>query len=99
MRALYWQRPTAAQQSAAGLCAEDFPAPEVGLWPENWPPIQLFLRISTQWRVGAGGAVGLDYNVLFHELDRAKLGDDAYDDLFAAIQLIEQTALEELYKE
>lgn len=70
----------------------------VELWPENWPAIQLFNRVSTQWRVGANGPVGLDYNVIFHELDRKGLADDDYDDLMASIRVIESTALEEIHK-
>jgi hypothetical protein len=58
----------------------------------------LFNRLSSQWRIGAGGPIGLDYNVLFHELDRMNLDADAYDDLFAAVRVIEGTALDMLHK-
>lgn len=81
-----------------GLTPDDYPPPSVELWPENWPPIQLFNRLSSQWRIGAGGPIGLDYNVLFHELDRMKLGEDAYDDLFAAVRVIESAALDQLHQ-
>lgn len=56
----------------------------------------LFLRVQTQWRVGVSGAVGLDYNVVLHLLDRMQLDADAYDELLDAIRVMEMTALEEM---
>lgn len=64
------------------------------MWPENWPPIELFTHHCTQWRVGAGGPVGLDYGVIFHELDRAGVAGDAFDEMMASIRVIESAALE-----
>ena len=35
------------------------------VWPENWPAVQLFMELGTQWRVAAGmgglAYLGLDY--------------------------------------
>ena len=31
------------------------------VWQENWPAVEMFLRLETQWRVGMGGPTGLDY--------------------------------------
>ena len=42
--------------------------------------------------------MGLDYNVLFHEMDRMGLEPEAYDDLFASVRVIEGVALDELHK-
>lgn len=97
-RALYWKAPSADEIAPLGLTLEDYPPPSAEIWPENWPAIQLFTRIASQWRVGAGGPTGLDYLVLFHELDRMNLEPDAYDGLFAQIRVIESTALEEMHK-
>jgi hypothetical protein len=72
---------------------EDFAPPECELWPENWPAIQLFTQVSTQWRMGSSGPIGLDYNVVFHELDRMALERDAYDDLMGSIRVVEGVAL------
>lgn len=99
MRALYWKPPTPEELEPYGLTLDDYPPPEVELWPENWPPIQLFTRYSTQWRVGMNGPIGLDYTVIFHDLDRRGLTDDEYDDLMASIRVIETVALEELHKD
>ena len=68
------------------------------LWPENWPPIQLFTRNCTQWRVGMAGPVGLDYTVIYHELDRTGVKGDDFEDMMWAIRVIEAAALEQLNK-
>jgi hypothetical protein len=99
--------PTPEDLSNAGLEPEDCTTPNADgvyydlgdkawrcqIWEENWPALQLYLRLHTQWRVGFNGAVGLDYNVLFHELDRMGMERDAYDDLFGSIRVIEETML------
>lgn len=94
VKALYWRRPTAAELGDFGVTPEDFPEPHIDLWPENWPPIQLFTRNCTQWRVGMAGPVGLDYGVIFHELDRQGVTGDDYDDMMGCIRIIETAALE-----
>jgi len=71
----------------------------VALWTENAPPLALFSRYSTQWRVGPSGAVGLDYTVFFHELDRKGVSGIAYDEMMDALRVIESAALEELHRE
>ena len=37
---------------------------EVELYPENILPMQVFFAMQTQWRIGMGGATGLDYTAL-----------------------------------
>lgn len=69
------------------------------LWPENVRAVNLFADLSTQWRVGPGGVVGLDYNVLLHELDRMGLEKDEYDELLDDIRAMEVAALEEMRRE
>lgn len=94
MQALYWKRPTAADLGDFGVCPEDFPEPHVDLWPENWPPLQLFIHHCTQWRLGAAGPVGLDYGVIFHELDRSRITGDDFEDTMNCIRIIESAAIE-----
>ena len=93
VQALYWRPPDADEAATFGLTPDDYEPPTVNLWPENWPPVELFMQLHTQWRTGPGGAVGLDYGVVFHELDRRDLSRDEYDELMAAIRIIESTAL------
>ena len=97
--ALYWKRPTAAEVAEFGCRPEDYPEPDVQAWPEAWPSIQLFARNSTQWRVGMGGPVGLDYGVIHHELDRMALAPDEYEQTLAYLRVIEQAALEQIHKD
>lgn len=83
--------------AAIGLTRDDFAADDnVGIWPENWDAFNLFTQVMTQWRAGPGGAYGMDYNVLFHELDRMNLESERYDELFGEIRVMEFAALEEM---
>lgn len=84
---------------ALGLTVDDYPPPEVDLWPENAGPVGLFSRIATQWRTGASGVVGLDYLVVFHELDRLKLDRTTYDDYMASIRVIEDKAMRLMHED
>ena len=34
------------------------------VWEENWPAIEMFLRIQTQWRTSMNGLIGLDYKAV-----------------------------------
>ncbi|WP_244439056.1 DUF1799 domain-containing protein [Stenotrophomonas indicatrix] len=59
-------------------------------------PIEIFSRVSTQWRVGAGGPIGLDYNVVYQELQREVLIPEKYDEVMAGIRIIERAALQHM---
>jgi hypothetical protein len=111
-QALYWEKPSPDQ--LGGFTPEDYASPEqrrtgiyydlelkdwfFDLWEENWPPLQLYIQLQTQWRVGMAGPYGLDYNVVFHELDRKGLDGEAYDDMLAAMRVVEEVALKALTK-
>lgn len=58
----------------------------------------LFNYMRTQWRIGPGGACGLDYVVLHQKMDRLNLSPDDYDDLEGDIQVMEVAALNEMHK-
>lgn len=66
---------------------------EVEVWPDNWRAFTLFCDLQTQWRVGMGGATGLDYTALYPLLDRVAQSSDEWDDLFSDIRLLEREAL------
>ena len=70
----------------------------IDIWPDNWDAVILFDAISTQWRVGAYGPTGLDYNVLYHKLDRMNLSAPEYDDMELCISTLESAALETMRK-
>lgn len=67
--------------------ANDFP-----VWEENWPAVQLFLAVNTQWIfAGMGAVVGLNYQSVDFvlKLYRYKKRDEIFTDL----QLIERGCL------
>ena len=68
-------------------------AQEFEVWPENMPAVNLFCRISTQWRSLGMGPSGLDYGVLFACLGRMHLSEQAHDWLFDDVRVIEAEAL------
>lgn len=99
MEALYWKRPTAAAAAEIGCKPEDYIEPDVEVWEESWAAVQLFSRFSTQWRIGAGGPVGLDYGVIQHELSRSGIAGDDYTETMARLRVIEQAALDQIHKD
>lgn len=92
-RALFGSRPDAAVLGAFGLRESDFERETIGVWPCNQRAVDLFLSIQTQWRMGPGGAVGLDYGVLYHKLDRMDLSPREYDRIEDQVRTIEFEAL------
>ena len=83
-----------AGPSLAGIAALIQAAPPYEVWPENMPAINLYSRIYTQWRTGGMGRVlGLDYNVLFHCMDKLKLSEQDYEWMFDDIRSIESAAI------
>ena len=76
-----------------GMTLEEASGPPIAVWPDNWQAFKLFSSISTQWRAGMSGATGLDYNPLFHRMDRMKLTDPEYEELFSDVQTMEDEAL------
>ena len=85
---------------AAGYEPEDFDVDIFEVWPENWPQFNLFCAVQTQWRVGMGGATGLDYTAVFATMDRLHMDktDAERDAMFCDLQAMERIALEEMTK-
>lgn len=80
------------------MSPEDFAQDELEIWPDNWRAVELFAAVRTQWRVGAGGPHGLDYNVVDRRIDRMGLSDEERAELEESIQVMEFAALEVLNK-
>tara|TARA_R100000781_G_scaffold26209_1_gene19309 strand:- start:2552 stop:2794 length:243 start_codon:yes stop_codon:yes gene_type:complete len=73
------------------------PEKDFEVWQENWPAVELFLRVQTQWRTSMGGVTGLDYASV---ISTAKLYE--VPDLPAVLedlQVIEVTVMTALNKE
>lgn len=79
--------------AAAGLTEADLEADAIEVWPEHYEVFMVFRSIQTQWRMGMGGPTGLDYNVLYHKLDRMNLSKDEYEQMEVDIQVMEHAAL------
>lgn len=59
---------------------------------DAWPAVNMFLRVQTQWRVGMGGVIGLDYGAVrwLFELEQVSEPAELLDDL----QVIEAKVVE-----
>lgn len=68
------------------------------MWPENWPIVQLFFSMSTQWRIGMSGETGLIYEALYPLLDRRYQGEE-WDQAFSDLQEMERSALDAMRDE
>ena len=66
------------------------------VYRENWEAVMLFLKVQTQWRVGMGGIIGLDYTSV---IEMIKLYTDKPIDLMENIQVIEASILKTISKE
>jgi ribosomal protein S18 acetylase RimI-like enzyme len=98
----YWAGERVVDETADDLKAFGAPAAVVEstetkedrfeVFPENWRAIALFRRASTQWIVGVGGAVGLNYQSLSFLFKIYKVKNRRR--MFEKIQDIEAGALE-----
>lgn len=93
---MYERLPENDEPDAFGLTRADFTRDDVVVWPENWDTYVLFASLQTQWRAGGFGLIGLDYNTLFHKMDRMKLSAEDYEQLEADIRVMEYAALAEM---
>lgn len=78
----------------AGHFVED----EQDVWPENWPALELFSALATQWRVGMSGATGLDYAAVAATLTMLQIDPDDHPERLREIQIMERAALETMNK-
>lgn len=85
--------PSEAEIRAAGFAPEDYEDDYFDVWPENWPAVRLFISIGNQWRGGNGLPIALDYGVLFHRLDRMRLSEDEYEQMFRDVKALEAGAI------
>lgn len=90
---MFTQAPSEQELAIAGVTLDDYEEEAVEVWPENRSAYMLFAQLQTQWRIGMGGATGLDYNTLYHKMDRMKLEPDEYDELEDDIRTMEFAAL------
>ena len=93
---MYARTPDESELAGLGLSLADFGDDTVEVWEENEPAISLFGSISTQWRAGPGGPIGLDYGVMFYRMDRMGLTAGEHEQLFQDMRIVESEALSEM---
>lgn len=49
---------------AFGLTKDDMPDEIIEVYPDNWNSFLIFDGMSTQWRAGFNGPIGLDYSAI-----------------------------------
>lgn len=50
--------------AALGIVMPEQPREDFEVWEENWPVVEMFLRVQTQWRTTMSGVLGLDYGAV-----------------------------------
>ena len=70
----------------------------VDVWVQHEQAVDLFIHMGTQWRVGFGGAIGLDYGVLFQLMDVYPIAQAQRQTILEQIQVMEQAALAVMYE-
>jgi hypothetical protein len=76
-----------------GLTLGDLDDTAVEVWPENLPAVNAFIALSTQWRMGPAGPVGLDYAALPPVMRLIGLPRATWPDVFEGVRVMESEAL------
>lgn len=58
--------------------------------------VRVFVDMLTQWRVGMGGVVGLDYNVLPMIFSIRNIDGEDRGEVFQGVKVMESSALESM---
>lgn len=100
MEAFYWTPPSAKALALAGIRSRPafFRRPTVEVPPELADAFALFERNQTQWRMGAGGPIGLDYMALYADLQLHGVQRKRQREVMGMLRMIERAALEYLHK-
>jgi hypothetical protein len=62
-------------------------------WPANWPVLQVFSAMGTQWMVSYGGYVGLRYEALQPVFEACGIKKKARAEMFHSLRIMENEAL------
>lgn len=75
---------------------EEASGPPVRVLPANMIVVNVFIAMSTQWRISMAGPTGLDYGVLPEVWRRCKVPLAHRDDVFHGLRVMEDAALEKM---
>jgi len=73
------------------------PDNSVEVLPDVWDSYRVFAAMQTQWRIGASGAIGLDYSVLNQVIEFLGIESDKAT-IFSDLRVMEAKALEIMHK-
>jgi hypothetical protein len=71
-------------------------AATVEVWPENVAAVNVFIAMGTQWNVGPGGAVGLNYPSLETTMRLLGVPKRERADVFEQVRVMEDAALAQI---
>lgn len=96
---MYAPKADADEAAAFGFTIEDLEDYPLEVWPDNLAAVNVFDAMSTQWRMGFNGPIGLDYGVLREIWQRLKIKSEDRDNVFADLRVMENAALEQMRRE
>jgi len=87
--------PSAEKLAAIGLTQKDYQAQKrsVDVFPDNFDSVKVFEAMCTQWRMGFGGATGLDYQVLPTVLQFLNMSKRKWARIFSDVRFMESEAM------
>ena len=75
------------------MSRSDLPDSEYPVWADCWQAVRVFEAMSTQWRMAAGGATGLDYAVLTDVMTLLCIPRELREGIFTDLRVMEAEAL------
>jgi hypothetical protein len=81
------------------LLPEDVAPAAIDLWECHALAVSLFGDMGTQWRTGAHGPTGLDYNALPPVLRIRGIARSEWADVFDDLRTLEMAALEQIFED
>jgi len=82
---------TEAVAAIFGFVLPERPPDHFEVFEENWPVVEMFLRLQTQWRTTMNGVLGLDYQAVAWLLRLYEVEDPRA--LLEDLQVMEAAAL------
>jgi hypothetical protein len=89
---------TGSDAAALGIVMPEQRPENFEVWEENWPVLDLFLRVQTQWRTGMNGPIGLDYGAVAWVL-RLTAEEATHRALLEDLQIMEGAVLAYIAKQ
>ncbi|CAG9177761.1 DUF1799 domain-containing protein [Cupriavidus pampae] len=78
------------------MTVSDVAPADVEVWPDNEKALDVFVQMSTQWRVGMNGPVGLDYSVLPFVMRMQRVPRSEHPEVFESVRVMEHAAMDEM---